>query len=598
MIKKFFYALSLVLLSTACNQNDLREQIPITDEVQKICATIKDFEYDQYSFSRTSITIKEDGPHYAWAKTDTIGIFPSAGRQVEFSMASGAGSTSATFTGGGWGLKSTSTYSAYFPLIGKYYLDKTQIPIDYTGQIQNGDNSTAHLGTYDYLATTASEVKNGTVAFNFERLGCLVKLAITIPEPKILSKLALNSTVSFTKKGTVNLSSESLSITPTEQSQTLEIGLNNISTTEANEKVTIYFMIAPINIESRTLTATITFDDGSSYETDITGKNLESGQAYALEEVDRRLFTSKTTAVKPTQDSNGTFLIKSASNMKWFMENCKYTAEFDYRKASYKLLTDIIFDNYSWKPIYIIDGAIFDGGNHVIENLEPNGYDCGSYAFFSSISGTVKNLVLKNPKISQSGDNDYHGLRVGVLAGAVSGTIINCGVIGGSIDVTSTSRAWVTSGGLIGEITNDNAMIKGCYVIDTKISGRALGRTIIVGGLIGSLGDNSNYIPNVENISITSCYTKDVTVSGGSYNGTFIGSTALCDTYSKPSSIDECYYDGSGNAIGAEHSTYVITTNNFESLSQISFADAIIKMNANLTNCDYKFDTNGSFVEN
>ena len=124
------------LLFVSCN-NDLQEQISSIDEVQTICATIKNFEYDQLDFSRTSITIDDDGPHYAWAVTDTIGIFPSVGRQVEFSMASGAGSTSATFTGGGWGLKSTSTYSAYFPLIGKYYLDKTKIPVDYTGQIQN-----------------------------------------------------------------------------------------------------------------------------------------------------------------------------------------------------------------------------------------------------------------------------------------------------------------------------------------------------------------------------------------------------------------------------------------------------------------------------
>ena len=125
MTKKIFYALSLILLSTSCNINDFLEQTSSIDEVQTICATIKDFKYDKSEFSRTSIIIEEDGPHYAWADTDTIGIFPSTGRQVEFSMASGAGSTSAIFTGGGWGLKSSSTYAAYFPLVGKYYLDKT-----------------------------------------------------------------------------------------------------------------------------------------------------------------------------------------------------------------------------------------------------------------------------------------------------------------------------------------------------------------------------------------------------------------------------------------------------------------------------------------
>ena len=261
MTKKIFYALSLILLSTSCNNNDFLEQTSSIDEVQTICATIKDFKYDKSEFSRTSIIIEEDGPHYAWADTDTIGIFPSTGRQVEFSMASGAGSTSAIFTGGGWGLKSSSTYAAYFPLVGKYYLDKTKIPVSYVEQKQTGNASTAHLGAYDYLAAPASETNNGNVAFNFERLGCLVRLIITIPDPATLSKLTLKCPQNsyFTETGTIDLTTENLTIVPSTESQTMEIELSDITTTEENEQVTIYFMAAPVNLSIKTITAFIDF---------------------------------------------------------------------------------------------------------------------------------------------------------------------------------------------------------------------------------------------------------------------------------------------------------------------------------------------------
>ena len=272
------------LLFVSCN-NDLQEQISSIDEVQTICATIKNFEYDQLDFSRTSITIDDDGPHYAWAVTDTIGIFPSVGRQVEFSMASGAGSTSATFTGGGWGLKSTSTYSAYFPLIGKYYLDKTKIPVDYTGQIQNGNNSTVHLSTYDYLAAPASKVNNGTVSFNFERLGCLVQLKINLLEEVTISNISVKcgDDALFTNKGYIDLTSETLQIETTtseDKSNVINIKTNNLRVA-TNETATIYFMMPPVNLEGNDLEVVVMEDNGFTRTFQVTGKNFIAGKAYS-----------------------------------------------------------------------------------------------------------------------------------------------------------------------------------------------------------------------------------------------------------------------------------------------------------------------------
>ena len=255
----------------------------VSDEIETIYATIKDFEYDQSSFTRTSISIEEDGPHYAWAVTDTIGIFPNEGRQVEFSMASGAGSTSAIFTGGGWGLKSTSTYSAYYPLIGKYYLDKTAIPIDYTGQVQDGNGSTAHLGTYDYLSAPASNVNNGTVSFNFERLGCLVQLKIDLLEKATISNVSVKyeDEALFIGKGYFDLSSENPQIkTKEEKSKVINIKANNLQVA-SNETAIIYFMMAPVNLEGNNIEVVVTEDNGFTRTFQVVGKNFIAGKAYS-----------------------------------------------------------------------------------------------------------------------------------------------------------------------------------------------------------------------------------------------------------------------------------------------------------------------------
>lgn len=588
MKKISFCMFCSVALFCGCNEEG-QEHGLVTDEVENVRATIKDFVYDDSFLTRTSISVESDGSHYAWAETDTIGIFPSTGRQVEFSMADGAGSTSATFTGGGWGLKSTSTYAAYYPLIGEYYLDKTKIPVDYTGQVQTGNGSTAHLGAYDYLAAPASEVSNGSVAFNFERLGCLVRLVITIPEPKTLTKMTLNSTRYFTESGTVDLSAETSEITATKKSASIEVGLENIATTETDEQVTIYLMLPPVDLSSSTLTATIDFEDGTNHETDVTGKKLEAGNAYALEEVDRRLYTSTTSSIEPVQDSDGTYLIASASNMKWFIETAMNNST--YTSKTYKLTTDISFESSVETPASSFRG-IFDGGGHKLSNLKPS-FRNGCVGLFGILYGTVKNLIIENPQLSLTYDDGYYNTYCGALAGEVlnGGTIVNCCVIGGKVSGNKTSQASCHVGGLVGYIGGDNVTFKGCYVSGTTVKGGGSGNTSThVGGIFGSAGGSSNYR---DYISLISCYTKDIVVTGGTY-GSFLGYAWLDDPTT--SSINTCFYDGSYPAIGFIMNSETFTETTFEALSDDNFASAITQMNVNLTDCDYIFGEDGSFV--
>lgn len=327
--------------------------------------------------------------------------------------------------------------------------------------------------------------------------------------------------------------------------------------------------------------------DGYIYLTQVT-ENCKIDPTYAKfvnadgsacdYEEDPRIYNSKTIAVKPEVDANGVYLIQSAANLKWFKENVDKSP---YYSAHYKLTADIISESIPWPSIWF--NGTFDGDNHFIANLKLGGYENGSYGLFSSMSGTVKNLILKNPQINQYGDNDYYGMNSGLLAATASGTIINCGIIGGSVSVASTSKAWANGAGLVGRMTGGT--IKGCYVIGTKVKGSHTRNGTYVGGLVGECSSN---------VTITSCYTRNVQVTGneGCNIGTFIGHSKASNL-----SLTTCYYDNSGNAIGGNYSTESDIINGFEALTEVNFTQAITQMNANLTGCDYIFSQDGSFVK-
>ena len=283
MKKSISKALALLTIFTvACAENTLVENSPIitnSDTITEISITGKDFQFD--GDTRSSVAISESGASFIWDEDDVIGIFPDKGDQVSFAMEQGAGTQTATFTGGGWALKSSATYAAYYPHVYENR-DLTKIPVSYVGQTQNGNANTDHIGAYDFMAASVTTPSNGAVAFDMQHLGALVQLAITVPEPSTLTKVVLTSSTEFTETGTIDLTTETVAIMADTQSNSFEIALNNVTTTEANETVTVYFMTAPVDLTDNELKATIHFADETIREVEITGKNLQAGKAYRL----------------------------------------------------------------------------------------------------------------------------------------------------------------------------------------------------------------------------------------------------------------------------------------------------------------------------
>ncbi len=248
--------------------------------LERINITGQDFQTE--GGTRSTVNINNEGVQFIWSANDTVGIFPNTGFQAPFAMDEGAGMQTATFNGGGWALKASSTYAAYYPF-NFYNRDMTKIPVSYSGQAQEGNNSTAHIGSYDFMAASVTTPSNGAVTFDLKHMGCLVMLQTDLGEAKTLTKVSLKSDAldaPFTTAGTIDLTAVAPQIEATSTSNTLEIPLKNF-TVATNETSTIYLMLAPVNLTDENLEITLSDESGEYIKFLVEGKEFVAGKAYA-----------------------------------------------------------------------------------------------------------------------------------------------------------------------------------------------------------------------------------------------------------------------------------------------------------------------------
>lgn len=285
MKHKIIKALSFVSLFAvfACSEDVVIENTLSNGFINEVSITGADF--ISADGTRSSVSIGENGADFAWSENDTIGIFPNTGDQVSFAMSEGAGTQTATFSGGGWALKSSATYSAYYPY-DFYNRDMTKIPVSYEGQTQNGNNNTDHIGAYDFMAASVATPSNGAVSFAMQHMGALVMLQTDLDEAKTLTSVTLSAEdTEFTTTGTMDLTATTPAISALTTSETLTIPLTNFQVAE-DETTTIYFMLSSINLSDKTVSVTLSDEDGEYIKFEVTGKNFVSGTAYAYTLVD------------------------------------------------------------------------------------------------------------------------------------------------------------------------------------------------------------------------------------------------------------------------------------------------------------------------
>ena len=282
--------LSVTLVSTvmlsACT-NDTEETSVNNEYVSSVRVSVDRFK-DETVTTRTNFVLTSTGIDIKWVEGDALGVYPVGGDQVKFPLSSGSTSSTASFDGGKWKLRSGVEYAAYYPFSADNYLiPQTAIPVVYTGQTMNGNNPTVHLGAYDYLACAASTPNaNGEIDFQMKHLGAILRLQLKMPKAGSYSKVVLESSnatnYGFVEKGRYDLTAATPTVIATAKSDTYTINLTNVSTTTSNQTITVYAMVAPARTNDMTITV-YNADGSQNYVANhVEGKEFQAGGAYTI----------------------------------------------------------------------------------------------------------------------------------------------------------------------------------------------------------------------------------------------------------------------------------------------------------------------------
>lgn len=248
------------------------DQKPVLDEEELVERVI--FEVPDLLFlgedGETKASLSQDGDagiRFSWEATDTVGIYPDSGAQVYLSMADGVGTNTATFNGGGWALRKGSTYSCYFPFVGRTYLDRNVIPVSFANQVQTGVSN--HEGVRYYLASKGdSDPESGDLHFSFSILNTIIRLRVVGLPAGTYTKLTLSTDEPlFVQNGSFGL--DDMTITGVSFSNSLEVSLKDFILTEAStddNPVLFYISSAPVDLSGKTLTVRVFSDDDSIFK--------------------------------------------------------------------------------------------------------------------------------------------------------------------------------------------------------------------------------------------------------------------------------------------------------------------------------------------
>ena len=288
-MKNIFLLITAAMMLLSCSQDESDNKSWRADDA-RIAAKAADFEATTGFTSpatRTALTPNDKGLAFTWSDGDILGVFSKTeSQQIPVYMSGGADSKDATFSSKGFQLAAGEQYVAYYPIVDKVTASPV-IPVDYTGQTQDGNDSYAHLASHDYMVSDAVTPTATNVAdFTMHHVGAILRLRITMPKADSYSSVVLSATSdkAFTTKANLNLFGTEL-IEPTEQASTMTLNLTNAATTDADKVLTVWAMVLPTDLSSETVTVTVKSATGAddavfSFQ---PGKKLASGKAYSYD---------------------------------------------------------------------------------------------------------------------------------------------------------------------------------------------------------------------------------------------------------------------------------------------------------------------------
>ena len=247
---------------------------------------------DKEMKTRSYLIPDYNGTKFSWTTGDVAGVYSSGKGLTNFFIDDESISddgTSATFNGSGFSLKQNTIYYAFYPYSAAA-LDKTNIPIRYSGQNITNNGDFKGLADYDYMWSRGVTDSEGNVDFPFLHLGCVVELKLEAPVSAIYTQVRLeleNSTdkSALVKNGIVDITTvdpiiNSENVSPTDTIMRLSLNKDEGIKILKDSILHVYMMMAPQNISSKNVVIRLVDNNNKWYSATMAGKNMKAGYTY------------------------------------------------------------------------------------------------------------------------------------------------------------------------------------------------------------------------------------------------------------------------------------------------------------------------------
>ena len=529
-MKKFSILLCLgaaVLSLASCN----REQL-VPDGLYTITASREG--------DAATKTYVDDGLRLVWASGDKIGVFNGPYANIAYTLSSGDGTGSAEFSAET--PFTEGALNAYYPY-SETNTNSAAIAVDLSSQIYS---TPSDFGKYFYMVGSA-DVKAGATDINIGFKNPLAAFVFKVDNNLDHAITVTGFSVStqdlesvFHQEATLNLTAnEPTELTTTDDpTNEISVSIKNIEVASGAE-LNFPLVVIPANLRDKMLDFTFSYisDGESKYVTkSVSGKEISRNTfitgTFTLEgstiggDIESSWDGSSISEPETDPDNENTYLISTPAELAWVAQQVNGKKD-NFEGKTLLLTNDINLNGYYWTPIGKVESypgitfrGTFDGRNHTISNLtaSDNAKGYAAAGLFGSLTGTVKNVTLKNVDIRST---HYAGAVV-AYSSTNGATVENCHVDGGTItSVPEYTGSAYDNGDKAGGII-------GYYVTDDKVTScTAKNLTITayrdLGGIVGSGPESGMTGCSVENITLvqdnTNGYETDAVTTVGALGG-------------------------------------------------------------------------------
>lgn len=427
----------------------------------------------------------------SWEQTDVIRIISETGKSETYSIKEINGKT-ATFEGNE--LEGTS-FTAIYP--GNYETAEALGNRSYTGQVQTGNGSTAHL-QLNAMANGLSDISNISFADAGAKLNGAVKLYVKLPanvtSPKEVSLSAVSDIFFTDNAGSAKSSSLGLSL------ENVDISTDHIFTaylmsswTEASIKAGTKLTLT-VKAEGVLITKSFTVEKSV---------NLAGGHLNTIQ-----LNAENWNTIEGSGTESDPYKLSTTRNL-LAMKAALVHGQMTY----FKLMNDIDMSSIeNWDPLNPDEpydlGIDFDGGGHSLKNLKSKGKTYSS--FFGVLYGKCHNVKFVDAEIV-SASNSGAGIIGGYIGTKNIPAIVSGVEASGTVTCNGKGQSVGGLGGNAREATIENCTVN---VTVSNPMGDGVNRTA-TGGVVGKTIDSA--------VKIKNCVVRGIVEITKGVNNTYTG---------------------------------------------------------------------------